>query len=99
MNKKLAMGMLPGVSDACLKDHRGLGGLEFKYPGEGHSVQHVIDQANWILHTCDFGGFVDDFHQFQRIVQGAPDWIDPRRVLNYLATIKTKTFIWDSLKF
>jgi len=99
VNKKLAMGMLPGVSDLCLKDQRGLGGIEMKYPGESHEVAHVINQAEWIIETCDWGGFCDNFEQFKWIVQGQLAWINPHSVIAYLRTVKTKTFIWDSSKF
>ena len=99
VGKKLAMGMLSGVSDLCLKDARGLGGIEMKYPGESHEVAHVINQAEWIIETCDFGGFVDGFEQFKRIVQGESAWIDPHKVKAYLLTLTKKTFIWDSSRF
>ena len=99
VGKKLAMGMLPGVSDICLKDHRGLGGLELKYPGESHDVKHVINQAEWIIETCDFGGFIDNLQSFIDTVKGHSAWIDPVSVREYLLTVKTKTFIWDSSKF
>ena len=99
VNTKLSMGMRPGVSDLCLKDDRGLGGIEFKYPGETHPVSHIRRQCEWILAVCDFGGFCDNLDQFKRIVYGEPAWYDPRKVLVYLATLKTKSFIWDSAKF
>ena len=99
VNTKMTMGMRAGVSDLCLKDGRGLGGIELKAHGEVHTVSHVIRQATWIINVCDFGGFCDNLEQFQRIVQGEPCWYDPRKVLEYLKTLKTKSFTWDSTKF
>lgn len=99
VNTKMTMGMRAGVSDLCLKDGRGLGGIELKAHGEVHTVSHVIRQATWIINVCDFGGFCDSKDIFIRIVQGEPCWYDPRKVLEYLKTLKTKSFTWDSTKF
>lgn len=99
VNKKLALGMLPGVSDLCLKDSRGLGGIELKYPGEDHNVLHVINQAEWIIETCDWGGFCDSKEIFIQMVKGESSGIDPRKVKAYLLTLTKKSFTWDSSKF
>ena len=99
VNTKMTMGMRAGVSDLCLKDHRGFGGIELKVTGAAHDVKHVMRQAQWIINVCDFGGFCDSKDMFIRIVQGEPCWYDPRKVLEYLKTLKTKSFTWDSTKF
>ena len=98
---KISLGMVGGVSDLLLyeREGRGLIGIEMKYTGESHNVLHVIRQCNWIIDVCDGGGFVDSLDQFKRIVYGEPAWYDPRKVLLYLATLKTKSFIWDGSKF
>ena len=99
VNTKLSMGMRAGVSDLCLKDERGFGGIEIKAHGESHDVKHVIRQAQWIINVCDFGGFCDSLEQFQSVVQGTGECYDPKRVLAYLNTLKTKSFTWDATKF
>lgn len=96
---KISMGLLPGVSDLILKDYRGMGGLEAKYPGETHTVDHLITQAKWIIETCDFGGFFDTTEQFKAIVQGKSAWYDPKVVLRYLESLKVKSIVWDGSKF
>jgi hypothetical protein len=98
---KISIGLQGGVSDLLLyeRNGRGLIGIEMKYPGESHNVLHVIRQAQWILDVCDCGGLVDNLFQFQRIIQGESAWYDPERVLAYLDTIKTKSFVWDGSKF
>jgi len=100
-NGKISMGMVPGVPDLFLYEpkKRGLVGIEMKYIGEKHEVLHVVRQANFILDVCDAGGFCDSKNQFMQIIQGQFEWYDPRKVLVYLATLKTKSFVWDSSKF
>lgn len=95
INTKISMGMLPGVSDLLLKDHRGLIGLEAKYKGCRHDRLHVIRQATWILDACDSGGFFDNLQQFQKIVKGKDVFYPASDILRYLIYIQTKTFIWD----
>jgi len=101
VSQRLSMGMVSGVSDRLYYESwgRGLIGLEFKYPGTKHDVQHVIRQCEWILEVCDGGGFIDDRSQFINIITGHNSWHDPSRVLLYLSKIKTSSFIWDGSKF
>lgn len=98
---KISLGMVGGVSDLLLYERggRGLIGLEMKFPGESHNVAHVQRQARWILDVCDGGGIVDNLPQFQRIIQGENCWYCPQKVLNYLESLKTKSFTWNSEKF
>ena len=96
---KLSMGMLAGVSDLLLKDDRGLIGIEMKFSGNSHDVIHLRRQANWILNTCDGGGFCDGKNMFIRIVMGEDAWVKPDVVLNWLKDVKTKTIVWDSKNF
>jgi len=98
---KISMGMLGGVSDLLLYERyrRGLIGIEIKYPGESHNVDHVIRQAKWILDVCNRGGFCDSVEQFKKIIKGEFDWYSPSKVLRYLESLKTKSFTWDSSKF
>ena len=97
---KISMGLVPGVSDLLYyeKDGRKLLGLEVKHPGESHDVAHVSRQLKFIIDVCDGGGIVDSLIQFQRIIQGENCWHDPQKVLTYLSTLKTKSFVWDSSK-
>ena len=99
VNTKLSLGLRPGVSDLLLKDDRGLVGIEMKFPGETHEVTHLIRQAEWIINACDAGGFCDNFEQFQSIVNGYSEWINPRKVIDVLRKVRTKYFVWDSNLF
>lgn len=99
VSTKISMGLLPGVSDLILKDYRGMGGLEAKFPGETHTVDHLKKQATWIIETCDFGGFFDSVEQFKAIIQGKSAWYDPRVVLKYLESVRIKSIVWDGSKF
>lgn len=98
---KISMGLQGGVSDLLLyeRGERGLIGIEMKYPGESHNVLHVVRQCNWILDVCDGGGLCDNLYQFQRIVKGESAWYDPKKVLAYLATLKSHSFVWDNSMF
>lgn len=99
VNTKLSLGLRAGVSDLLLKDHRGLVGIEMKYPGETHLVTHLIRQAEWMQNVCDRGGFCDNFEQFKKICAGESAWYDPGIALYYLRRMKIKSLTWDGSLF
>jgi hypothetical protein len=98
---KISMGLVPGVSDLLYyeKDGRKLIGIELKFPGESHDIQHVIRQCKFIIDVCDSGGFCDNLEQFKQLIQGGSTLYDPQKVLAYLESLKTKSFVWNSEKF
>jgi len=99
--QKRSMGMVPGVSDMLYYESwgRGLIGLEFKYPGTQHNVNHLMTQAKWILQVCDCGGFIDSFADFKAIIKGDNCRIDPQKVIDYCKSVKTGSIVWDPSKF
>jgi hypothetical protein len=101
VNTKESMGLMPGASDLIYKETpgRGLIPLELKFPGEDHEVSRIIRQAEFIMDVGDYGGFVDNLEQFQRIIQGENCWIDPVKVLKYCKSIKNKTLTWNKNLF
>ena len=99
VNTKMSLGMRPGASDLMWKDHRGLIPIEMKYPGETHTYEHLVRQAEWIINVGDGGGFCDNLDQFKAIISGQPAWYDPRVVLEYLHRLRNKYVVWDGHKF
>jgi len=99
--QRRSMGMVPGAPDLFYyeKWNRGLGGLEVKFPGTCHNVEHLICQAEFILDVCDFGGFVDGVDQFQRIIRGENCWISPQKVVEYCRSVKTGSIVWKGELF
>ena len=101
VSQKRSMGMVPGAPDLFYyeKWNRGLGGLEVKFPGTSHNVDHLICQAEFILWVCDFGGFIDSVDQFQRIICGENCWYSPEKVIEYCRSVKTGSIVWKSENF
>ena len=98
---KISLGLQPGVPDLLLYERggRGLMGIEMKAPGESHGVAHGLRQCQFILDVCDTGGFCDSLEDFKKIIAGTSSGFAPSKVIDYLYTVKAKSFTWDSSKF
>lgn len=93
VNSKLSMGMTVGVPDLMHFGESGLTGIEMKYPGTGHNVKHLINQAEWLINVPSRGWFCDNLEEFKCIIGGGRG-IDPVKVLKYCKSVKTKSIVW-----
>lgn len=97
---RLSLGLTRGVSDILFCDsEKRLWGLELKLPTTPHSVNHLQEQAEWLINVPCKGYFCDNFEMFCGIVLRGEAGIDPKKVLAYLETVKTKTIVWNNKKF
>lgn len=93
-SQKLTKGLVPGVSDLILLDLGVMTGIEVKYPGTKHKVDHLKRQANWLIDHPRRGYFCDNIEMFKNIVYGG-DGMCPHKVLAFLNKTKDKEIIWD----
>ncbi|WAX17089.1 hypothetical protein PF672P2_00074 [Parabacteroides phage PF672P2] len=93
----LSLGLVRGVSDLLYIPDGRLIGIEVKYPGSSHKVSHLIEQANWLIKVPHKGWFCDNLMTFNEIIEGG-EGIDPRKVLEWLSTVKTQTVTWQTKK-
>jgi len=95
---KSSLGLKKDIPDLFYCPDRKLIGIEMKAPITRHNTEHVISQAKWLLAYPSKGYFCDTFDMFKNIIKGGKG-IDPQKVIDYLNTIKTKTFKWDRTLF
>lgn len=91
--QKQSLGLVRGVSDLMYFWGR-FRGIEMKFPGSSHKVDHLKEQCEWLITVPDEGYFCDSEEMFWEIIEGG-NGIDPRKVLAYLKTIKDKSITWD----
>lgn len=94
----LSLGLVKSLSDLMWMD-KIFTGMEVKHEGTSHKVQHLIDQATWLITVPDSGWFVDSLEMFQGIIQDAGVGVDPRKVLAYCKNIKTGSITWKNELF
>lgn len=91
---KKAKGLVAGVSDFILSDEEfRIIGIEMKLPETSHDVEHLKQQAKWLLNCTYKGYFCDSFEMFVKIINGG-EGISPQKVLDRLENVKTKTIVW-----
>lgn len=93
---KLGVGMTPGVCDLLNVDDCGyLWGIELKFEGAGHSVEHLRKQARWMIDVLPGRArFVDSFEDFQNFMLNRQGGIEPEKVLAYLNTVRKGSIVW-----
>lgn len=95
----LSMGLVKGVSDLIhIDDYSSITGIEVKSKGTYHEVDHLREQANWILGFCKDGCFVDSLEQAKNFILYGIHGTSPNKVLENLKDIKSKTILWDLAK-
>lgn len=92
---KVGLGLARGVSDLLYIKDGGLIGIEMKAPDTSHSVQHLREQANWLISVPSVGFFCDSIEMFWRIIETGTGGIDPRRVLENLKDVKSLSVAWN----
>lgn len=95
---KRSLGLVAGVSDFIFCDNGDTVGIELKYPDSSHKVDHIIQQAQWLLKVPKRGYFCDSLEMAEDIIINKGKGIDPKRVLEYAKSLKTKTMIWQKFQ-
>lgn len=97
---KRSLGLYAGVGDMALIDEKGRYiSIEMKLPSTNHDVAHLKAQSHFLINVPYKGYFCDNFEEFCGIVLHGKSGVDPRKVLDYLETVKTKTIVWNREKF
>lgn len=93
---KLGVGMTPGVCDLLYVDDDGvLWGIELKFEGAGHSVDHLKKQARWMMEVLPGRArFIDNFEDFQSFMLRREGGTKPEVVKAYLDGVKTGSIVW-----
>ena len=95
---KVGLGLVRGVSDLLYVKDGFLIGIEMKEPDTSHSVQHLREQADWLISVPFKGFFCDSIEMFWRIIETGTGGIDPRRVLENLKDVKSGSTSWEKAK-
>ena len=98
MGKKLALGLVKGVSDLLLSDKGAMVGIELKTLNSRHKASHVIEQAEWILKWCGRGGFCTSVEMFWDMYYGKSNGIPPQKVIDYIKKEKISTVMFGNIK-
>lgn len=92
---KKSLGLFASVGDMVfIDDQKRYIGIEMKLKGTSHNVKHLKNQSLWLSSIPYKGYFCDDFDMFCGIVLRGEDGIDPRKVLESLEGVKTKSIVW-----
>ena len=97
---KLSMGLTPGVCDLLYVGLDGrLFGFELKQRDSHHLRTHLIQQAEWMLTVLPRRAwFCDSLDGFKEGIFGNISYLlEPRDVLDYCRTKKTKYIQWNEI--
>lgn len=97
--QKKALGMVRALPDLMMVVDGCLIGIELKLPGTRHDVQHLREQAEWLLTYPRKGWFCDSLEMAQKLISCRGLAIDPLKVMNVVNKCGTKTIQWKTELF
>lgn len=92
-----SLGLIRGLSDLMYVSNGELIGIECKAPESSHLCAHILEQCNWLLTVPKRGYFCDSIDMFWDIISGGAG-ISPKKVIENLKNVKSKTVLWDYCK-